>query len=172
MAPASSAAWSSVSNPCASGRCSSGFHSASLCCCSSLFQTPAPRGGVPLTMPGTGMVNAESKFQTPAPRGGVPLSSGPGTRPKPRSSFQTPAPRGGVPLEGARALTQAQSQVSNPCASGRCSSGVSRIHCGRSVYCFKPLRLGAVFLWRFCSIHSEAGGCFKPLRLGAVFLCG
>ena len=38
--------------------------------------------------------------------------------------------------------------------------------------CFKPLRLGAVFLWAITSRRSfHRLLSFKPLRLGAVFLC-
>ena len=87
--------------------------------------------------------------------------------------------------------------VSNPCASGRCSSALGKSQCIRNPgKCFKPLRLGAVFL---CQLHichyrptqrvsnpCASGRCssaistgshesedvrFKPLRLGAVFLC-
>ena len=88
------------------------------------------------------------KFQTPAPRGGVPLSPGDTALSQPGSSFK-PLRLGAVFLCCCPALRHARSgHVSNPCASGRCSSEGSPSH--RMVG------------------HS---GSFKPLRLGAVFLC-
>ena len=41
---------------------------------------------------------------------------------------------------------------------------------GTSVLCFKPLRLGAVFLCKEEAMEQIAYNGFKPLRLGAVFL--
>ena len=61
-------------------------------------------------------------FQTPAPRGGVPLPNIMKEYKMNLSKFQTPAPRGGVPLEHRFDDTLKGVDVSNPCASGRCSS--------------------------------------------------
>ena len=61
-----------VSNPCASGRCSSVLCAMLRSRRPSSFQTPAPRGGVPLEGKGEDAI-VSTKFQTPAPRGGVPL---------------------------------------------------------------------------------------------------
>ena len=86
--------------------------------------------------------------------------------------FQTPAPRGGVPLQpSANADHVPTQQVSNPCASGRCSSGTTTVVQVDQFLSFKPLRLGAVFLWViWLAWQMEANQSFKPLRLGAVFL--
>ena len=110
-----------VSNPCASGRCSSVSPMAkeyilllsfkplrlgAVFLCweprarlyhGVAFQTPAPRGGVPLAN-GWGVPLDLSMFQTPAPRGGVPLVFLTLAKNRASASFQTPAPRGGVPL--------------------------------------------------------------------------
>ena len=164
-----------------------------------MFQTPAPRGGVPL---GGDVIlfNCEATaFQTPAPRGGVPLVSY-----DLRDTFDWPSFKplrlGAVFLcSWARGVVRPVVGVSNPCASGRCSSAY---HQGETVVatpnvsnpcasgrcssvaflgrsggepspgCFKPLRLGAVFLCQLPGQQLRHGGRgFKPLRLGAVFLC-
>ena len=42
---------------------------------------------------------------------------------------------------------------------------------GAAQVSFKPLRLGAVFLWTNRQLIDYVNSRFKPLRLGAVFLC-
>ena len=161
-----------------------------------MFQTPAPRGGVPLYIR-TALADSGVAFQTPAPRGGVPLAVQ-GAKPAPDQTvsnpcasgrcssgelfyagcllvalFQTPAPRGGVPLLLLRQLTvHTGVPVSNPCASGRCSSGqhVCTI-CGRRWKFQTPAPRGGVPLPARKAAHPRRWPCFKPLRLGAVFLC-
>ena len=159
-----------VSNPCASGRCSSAALEVADADVPTEFQTPAPRGGVPLAVACIATATRDWRFQTPAPRGGVPLARAVfyGTA---LSVFQTPAPRGGVPLVrlffaplagercfkplrlGAVFLCIAPGSrgmychcVSNPCASGRCSSAKNPSRPSQGPLSFKPLRLGAVFL--------------------------
>ena len=114
-----------------------------------MFQTPAPRGGVPL------IIYAERfscivVFQTPAPRGGVPLEPTDWTFTTGEASFK-PLRLGAVFLcKKAQKCDSCGNWVSNPCASGRCSSGPSNQFIGARNAGFKPLRLGAVFL---CPLH-------------------
>ena len=85
--------------------------------------------------------------------------------------FQTPAPRGGVPLLILWLLFAGViGWVSNPCASGRCSSDARLQDRSRIPGRFKPLRLGAVFLCASLGLETTPPWGFKPLRLGAVFL--
>ena len=160
-----------VSNPCASGQCSSGLGWQWSSLLDWLFQTPAPRGGVPLKQEKRGEGGGPSRFK-PLRLGAVflwaitviPTQTNGGFKPlrlgavflcitrrrctMARRKFQTPAPRGGVPLS---------------CLYSPSPEFYS---------CFKPLRLGAVFL---CYIGGRIDVpdrlSFKPLRLGAVFLC-
>ena len=85
-----------VSNPCASGRCSSVAAQA----------LPRRRG---------------ARFK-PLRLGAVFLWSNSEVVGQGIYAFQTPAPRGGVPLVVLPASFDVESFVSNPCASGRCSS--------------------------------------------------
>ena len=144
-----------------------------------------------------GRIDRGRVFQTPAPRGGVPLTPPVVATPKPTAPFQTPAPRGGVPLARRRGRPVAARPVSNPCASGRCSSGShGRRTPDTSVWFQTPAPRGGVPLldgvyyyhegvikfqtpaprggvpllaWPATLISRSKG--FKPLRLGAVFLC-
>ena len=110
-----------VSNPCASGRCSSANGNAGHDLQATAFQTPAPRGGVPL---GNEPSSADlgGSVSNPCASGRCSSVQGVGAQKLASSLFQTPAPRGGVPL------IMAFGQRATEAAS------------------FKPLRLGAVFL--------------------------
>ena len=107
---------------CASGRCSSAGGHHRLCDWVARFQTPAPRGGVPLSCATLAAAATQTSFK-PLRLGAVFLCF-----------------RG----HGAR---KHRRMVSNPCASGRCSS-----------------------VWSLCK-GEKLWESFKPLRLGAVFLC-
>ena len=118
-------------------------------------------------------MTTRARFQTPAPRGGVPLWS---FRAKPKvnpDGFQTPAPRGGVPL--ANTIGERREQclhVSNPCASGRCSSEQNRRPPKSRESRFQtPAPRGGVPLGGDVRDQDDLTCGFKPLRLGAVFLC-
>jgi len=111
-----------VSNPCASGRCSSDPRGQMGGVAVAVFQTPAPRGGVPLKVNrrngrlGSGLVSnpcASGRCSSAAVNCLFAVGD---------LKFQTPAPRGGVPLG---------------CQCQRAGGGQPG---------FKPLRLGAVFL--------------------------
>ena len=133
------------------------------------FQTPAPRGGVPLKYTYGQKLIVEGRFKPlrlgavflwigiavgtivelasfkPLRLGAVFLWNPPAATPKPAPTFQTPAPRGGVPL--------------NPTVSWK---GGDRIG-------FKPLRLGAVFLWRNLGHGLGHGDLFQtPAPRGGV----
>ena len=86
------------------------------------------------------------------------------------SWFQTPAPRGGVPLRSAHHRGHpGRRVVSNPCASGRCSSGWWFASCSAARVSFKPLRLGAVFLcWAKGSARSRSCEFQTPAPRGGV----
>ena len=110
-------------------------------------------------------------------------SSGPPQRPQGpgKGEFQTPAPRGGVPLRLLRGRWLHRRQVSNPCASGRCSSDDIWHYFGDQPQCFKPLRLGAVFLcyltaqkrWttRFVSNPCASGRCSSAKTRTCCTIC-
>ena len=63
-------------------------------------------------------------------------------------------------------------EVSNPCASGRCSSARAEAHAYLDERMFQtPAPRGGVPLPNRKPFTRCDGGSFKPLRLGAVFLC-
>src|SRR4051812_31370938 len=128
-----------VSNPCTSGRISSGLRPSNDPKIYGWFQTPAPRGGSPLEGSASISSTSRSAFQTPAPRGGSPLTHASLCQPSPvcffnlhhpgpissylqkfdsvslLKKFQTPAPRGGSPLQTALERVGGAIDVSNPC---------------------------------------------------------
>ena len=135
------------------------------------FQTPAPRGGVPLKGDKANDPGASGKFQTPAPRGGVPLLD---DRPPDRREevrFK-PLRLGAVFLcFTAIATKRRPATVSNPCASGRCSSVLRWLWEADDRVVFQtPAPRGGVPLHRDTTHRKVPVACFKPLRLGAVFL--
>ena len=113
--------WHAVSNPCASGRCSSGWHEYLLQECRRV-SNPCASGRCSSVYATIQIVLAAWAFQTPAPRGGVPLP-GEVLQPRPGGQRFKPLRLGAVFLWDPYTLRETQfSLVSNPCASGRCSS--------------------------------------------------
>ena len=110
-------------------------------------------------------------FQTPAPRGGVPLSGRCHQHVRPVQGFK-PLRLGAVflcRLQQRRRLSQ--DLVSNPCASGRCSSVFRRTTFMLFLTLFQtPAPRGGVPLMATNFIGNPGLIRFKPLRLGAVFL--
>ena len=186
-----------VSNPCASGRCSSERWADEDDDAVELFQTPAPRGGVPLPIDAVRATTILNEVSNPCASGRC--SSGrPGSNLGTLGGVSNPCASGRC-SSGRRVVLRRRLArlVSNPCASGRCSSELRHIFSSRHSVCrFKPLRLGAVFLWASRRGPPRGGGAvsnpcasgrcssagvvplathscrgFKPLRLGAVFLC-
>ena len=134
------------------------------------FQTPAPRGGVPLNTRVMSTADPE-EVSNPCASGRCSSVGAAAESDDLSGWFQTPAPRGGVPLVCKGLSCATCFSVSNPCASGRCSSDKEIVSSNAIAAKFQtPAPRGGVPLAPRAPTRCLPPG-FKPLRLGAVFLC-
>src|SRR5687768_5003691 len=81
--------------------------------------------------------DGRQSFQTPSPRGGIPLRSDDHGYQQFSTVFHAPPPRGGIPLAFRLTAGRRKTIVSNPFPSGRDSSVFGLVECPTNTHLFQ-----------------------------------